>query len=434
MNQLFKPTSFFRTLLASMMLFVGLGAHAAKGSDPALDAEVLVKLRSTAALGPVLVNYRLGLLGQFGERPIYRLKILSAASVDATIAALRVDPDVLLADPNFIHQSPEARRAVVWAIGTPDAYTAQWAPQALRLAEAHAVSKGAGTRVAVLDSGVDLSHPALAGRLLPGFDFVDFDNTPSVVGTSGQAGFAHGTHVAGIVAMVAPSAAIMPIRVLDANGQGNAWVLAEAMLYAVDPDGDPNTDDGAHVINMSLGSLSRTHLMDAIAHLVSCAPPDPLDPVANQTDPGYDDDRVRCAASRGAVIVAAAGNDGSKGLRQYPAAEGAYGLLSVGASNSSGGLAAFSNFGSWVQVAAPGEGITSSVPNGGFGTWSGTSMAAPMASGLVALLRTKRPELVPTALVRKIERNTTALCDSKIGQISPLSVLLDVPTASTACR
>ena len=162
--------------------------------------------------------------------------------------------------------------------------------------------------------------PALAGRLLPGFDFVDYDDDPSEEGSEADVAYGHGTHVAGLVALVAPDAMIMPVRVLDADGQGNAWVLAEALLYAVDPDGDPATDDGAHVINLSLGTATRTRIFDAVAELATCSAAFDSD----LADPGYDADAERCSQMRGVIIVAAAGNDGSSAVREYPAAETAH--------------------------------------------------------------------------------------------------------------
>ena len=92
-----------------------------------------------------------------------------------------------------------------------------------------------------VSAGFDLAHPALAGRMLPGWDFVDGDADPSETAQPTQGGYGHGTHVAGLVAWVAPGARLLPLRVLDAEGQGNAWVLAEAMLHAVDPDHNPAT-------------------------------------------------------------------------------------------------------------------------------------------------------------------------------------------------
>ena len=299
-----------RSIRALLAIALGVaGIHTAVARDAVgLPGEILVKLRTTQALGPLLSKYQLALMDQFGGRPIFRLEVNGTASVKDTISSLRLEIDVLLAEPNVVHSSPEARRNVVWAIGVPQAYTAQWAPAALRLPEAHRLATGAGVRVAVLDTGVDRSHPALANSLLPGFDFVDFDNDPSE-GSRVGVGFGHGTHVAGLVAMVAPDAAIMPLRVLDAGGQGNAWVVAEALLYAVDPDGNPDTDDGAHVINMSLGSHSRTRIFDTVAQLVTCTVPEVIDPADDLSDPGYDRDEARCSKFGGAVIIAAAGND-----------------------------------------------------------------------------------------------------------------------------
>ncbi|MGL5003985.1 MAG: S8 family serine peptidase, partial [Casimicrobium sp.] len=202
--------------------------------------EVLVKLRSSASLAVLQAPpYSLTNLGQFGSRPIYRMRVPVGSDVDAVATQLlaQASSHVLLAEPHYTHQTPEARKSKLWAIGEPTAYTAQWAPSAMRLPLAHTYSRGEGVKVAVLDTGVDTTHPALAGKLLPGFDFVDNDSDPS---ESAQAnfGYGHGTHVAALVALVAPQAKIVPYRVLDTNGEGNAWVLAEAIFKALDPDGN----------------------------------------------------------------------------------------------------------------------------------------------------------------------------------------------------
>lgn len=425
-----------RAASIAALLFAGVAGQAKGAGDPAAPGQILVRLRSTAALGPLLTRHELTLASQFGARPIYRLGVTGAADVSAKIEALLLETDVLQAEQNFIHRSPEARRNTAWAIGAPAAYTAQWAPAALRLPEAHALSRGEGMRVAVLDTGIDAAHPVFAGRLLPGLDFVDFDTDPSEVGNAlTHPSFGHGTHVAGLVALAAPGARIMPLRVLDADGAGNAWVLAEAMLHAVDPDRNPASDDGAHVINLSLGSLSRTALLDSVGVLASCAIPAAIVvPADDFSDPGYNADRQRCAAFGGAVVVAAAGNDGSEHMRQYPAAEGFYGLLSVAASTAASRLAAFSNFGAKVDVAAPGEGITSALPGGGFGTWSGTSMAAPLAAGTAALLRAKDPALSSKDVARRLASVGATLCGAKLRRIDAAAALLDArSSAATTC-
>ena len=428
-----KPTNrslyLLRALLAAALCVAGIDAAVAR-DDTGLPGEVLVKLRSTQALAPLLDKYQLAVIGQFGTRPIYRLEVTGQASVDHTIAALLLDLDVLLAEPNIVNSSPEARKNAFWAIGSPQAYATQWAPAALRLPEAQRLSTGAGVRVAVLDTGVDRHHPALAGRLLPGFDFVDYDDDPSEEGTDADVAFGHGTHVAGLVALVAPGAMIMPVRVLDPDGQGNAWVLAEALLYAVDPDGDPNTDDGAHVINLSLGTTTRTRIFDAAVELATCSAAFDND----LADPGYDADAARCSQTRGVVIVAAAGNDGSSSTLEYPAAEtSTHGLAAVGASAANTRRASFSNYGSWVRFAAPGEGITSSVPGGGYGTWSGTSMAAPLFAGTAALVRAINPNMKPDDILRRIGSRSAALCGTNLRQIDANAALRDVNPPSTIC-
>jgi subtilisin family serine protease len=387
-------------------------------------------------LPDLLRRYPLTLVDRFGARPIYRLKVIGNPRAFSTVlgALGSVEPDVLLAEPNTTHSSPEARRNMPWVIGSPGDYVAQWAPQALHLAEAQALSTGAGVRVAVLDTGFDLSHPLLAGRWLPGFDFVDFDADPSEVAMPSQGGYGHGTHVAGLVAMVAPGARIMPLRILDNDGVGNAWVLGEALLYALDPDGNPATDDGAHIINLSLGSLTRTRLIAALAHLAACGDSVDGDPIADHSDPGYSDDAIRCAQRKGAVVIAAAGNDSSASVKEYPAAEGAYGLVPIGASTSSNRLAAFSNSGSWVNLAAPGAGITSTIPGGGYATWNGTSMAAPLAAGTAALVQATDPTLTPKDVARRIARTAAALCGTNTRRVDALAAVSDTVAAAPVCR
>jgi subtilisin family serine protease len=396
-------------LLAAVAAAFTLPAQAGI-KDPYQEGEVLVRLHSSTDLGGLLARHQLTLLSQSGARPLYRLRVQEGADVPTKVKSLALDPEVIAAEANVNPRAPEARKNVVWAIGTEVEYREQWAPEAIHLAQAHAISQGQGVRVAVLDTGADLGHPALAGRLLPGRDFVDGDDDPSEVGSRDNAGFGHGTHVAGLIALTAPAARIMPVRVLDAEGRGDVWRLAEAIAWAIDPDGNPATDDGAHVINMSLGTLDRTRIIDALMTVSACVIPKPgAKPDTDYTDPGYDGDKARCAAGNAAMITASAGNDGTERAKEYPAAEGNYGLLPLGASAEDRRLANFSNRGSWIDVAAPGDFITSSVP-GGYGTWSGTSMSAPIAAGVAALVRARSPRITPKELARRLEDTGARLC------------------------
>jgi subtilisin family serine protease len=409
--------------LAAALAAFGLhGAAAAAGTQ--VDGEIIVQLKPGSELSPLLVKHQLSLTGRFGARPIYRLKVIGDAKVKDKVDALLKESAVRSAEPNVKHAAPEPRKNVAWTIGDEQGYAQQWAPQAIRLAQAHALSTGSGVRIALLDTGVDAAHPALAGRLLPGFDFVDFDNDPSEVGSELERAFGHGTHVAGLLALVAPQARIMPLRILDADGVGNAWVLAEAMLHAVDPDGNPNTNDGAQVINLSVGTLAKTQLFKTVAKLVTCRKGGGASVFDDDDDDkaASADDTTRCNGFGGAVVVAAAGNRGSDKVREFPAGEDSHSLLSVAASDNSRWLARFSNYG-WVKAAAPGDGITSSVPGGGYATWGGTSMAAALASGAAALLRAAEPELSADKVVKRLEDRGQRLCGTNLRQIDVAAAL-----------
>jgi subtilisin family serine protease len=424
-------------------------ASAPAGGGAANASSLVLMLKAGFPLEPLLQRHGLVRESQFGQRPIYQLRAAAGTDIDRLLEALRGETSVRFAERNAQVAQPEARWGSIWAVGeSATSFNNQYAPAALGLAQAHPVSQGAGVRVAVLDTGIDLTHPVLATRLarnaqgqVLGYDFVDGDADPSETGRRGDSAYGHGTHVAGLVALAAPAARLMPLRVLTPQGAGNAWVLAEALAWAMDPDGDPRTDDGAHVINLSLGSTTPTTLLKTATELATCEFDDDDD---DFRDPGFDADRARCASGQRAVVVAAAGNSGSDQERLYPAAEQAKGSIAVTASTQAGQLAPFGNRGSWIAIAAPGDRITSTLPGGGYGVWSGTSMAAPLVAGTAALLLATLPkdglanlppqrQWVPEDAIKRITDRPVKLCGTSFLQAHAGGAVLDAPVADPLC-
>lgn len=218
-------------------------------------------------------------------------------------------------------------------------------------------ASGAGVVVAIVDSGVDLDHPALAPHLVAGIDLVDGDDQPDDLN-------GHGTHVAGIVVAAAPAVSILPVRVFDAEGGASNELIASGVDAAVAA--------GADIVNLSLGDSGlgdRLRRGGAINRAI---------------------DR---AANAGVIVVSAAGNDG----QQETVYRNAISLVVVAAVGPDGERASFSNYGDDRTVAAPGVDITSTAPTeptalfpqgtDGTGTLSGTSMAAPFVAAEAAVLR-----------------------------------------------
>lgn len=358
-------------LLAAVAFAMGLAPGGARRAHaiaaPHAPDQVVVRLRPGESIEALNADY--------GTTTIRELAVIAGAFLlgtpegeDAATTIERMRPDTRLAfvEPNYLSGAPEARprKIQVWGGSDPGPFSKQYALELLDIRAAQHFSRGEGITVAVIDTGVQLDHPALVANLLPdGYDFVDNDNDPSDTPDGldddedelVDEAIGHGTHVAGIVLLVAPDAHILPIRALNADGVGDVYAVAMAIEYAV--------ASGAHIINLSLGTDLQTDLLH---------------------------DVVQAASRAGVLVVAAAGN-GTFDYPQYPAADAC--AVAVTAVDDDARLAPDAAFGSWIGLAAPGEAIYSALIPSGYGWWSGTSMAAPFVSGQAALLRSLRPDL-----------------------------------------
>ncbi len=236
--------------------------------------------------------------------------------------------------------------------------------------------------VAVIDSGICLEHPDLAGRILPGFDFVEDDDTP-------QDDFGHGCGVSGIIAAntnnqigmagVAPNAMVMPLRVLDAYGIGTYSDVAAAIVYAA--------DNGAEIINLSLGGANPSTVLE---------------------------NAVNYADTYGVMVIGAAGNTGQASVL-YPAAYDS--VIAVGSVDFDLQQSSFSNYGPQIDLWAPGRDILTTTNANGYATMSGTSFAAPYVAGVVAFGTTRGAEIALDGAIVGIDPS-----DSSVFPILPPSL------------
>jgi subtilisin family serine protease len=355
-----------------------------------------------------------------------------SVEVDASLALPETVNTAVTAAPNvagvaswigpYINrfQTDPATGAKVWS-----AYLNQPAVSDVHLNAARSIATGKGT-VAILDTGIDFTHPAFGGSVVWGWDFVNnlpggyatpFDlpfnsnlsqssasildlntspildddstlavnqsttpildddsslvlgqsTTPILDGLSGakpSSRFGHGTMVAGVVHLFAPTAHLLPVKVFDANGGSSLSLIIQGIYYAV--------DQGAKVINMSFSlTQGSTELQTAINY----------------------------ATAHNAVIVAAAGNEGES-IMVYPA--GYSGVEGVGSTNNQDVRSVFSNYGQVVDIAAPGEGVITPYPLNNWAAGWGTSFSAPMVAGTAALLFQLNPQLNQSAAVQAL--------------------------------
>ena len=379
------------TALASSLKAAAAAVPAAQGRALGLQ-----KLRQLA-IGPTVVK---------ADRPLDR------AEAELLMRRLAADPSVEYVEVDQLMQATlvpnDTRFSEQWGFGTSNA--------SINVRPAWDKATGAGVVVAVIDTGIT-NHPDLNANLLPGYDFISDaamardgggrDNNPNDEGdwyAANECGSGipasnsswHGTHVAGTVAAVtnnstgvagtAFNAKVVPVRVLGKCG-GYTSDIADAIVWASGGtvSGVPANANPAEVINMSLGgggSCSTTY----------------------QT-------AINGAVSRGTTVVVAAGNSNTNVSSSVPA--NCANVIAVAATTSAGARASFSNYGTGIDISAPGQGILSTLNSGttvpgtaSYASYNGTSMAAPHVAGVVALIQSVAPTALSPAAIESLLKST----------------------------
>lgn len=366
--------------------------------------EYLVKLRTPYALSFLSNTEEYKVLDYHEPGQLMKVYIAEDKKISAT-AKLLSNPQVEYMVPNFRLKAFEAPVDV-------QALKEQYALARVRAEEAWKKAGNRGSKkvvVAVIDTGVDYRHPDLAPNMIAGYDFAGRDNDPMDETSFQNPG--HGTHVAGIVGAagvqdggilgLSPEVSIMPLRFLDKNGGGDLNNGIKAIDYAIEKKVD--------VISASWGATvprsTAQPLIEAVAR----------------------------AEKAGIVFVVAAANDGKNNDRTdvFPANANLSNTISVAASNAQDAKPSWSNFGrAMVHVAAPGDAIISTLPGNKYGNLSGTSMATPLVSGLVALIKAQNPELTPGEIRSLIQATGAKVsiqtaCDCRIDAYEAVATVLD---------
>lgn len=330
--------------------------------------QILVRFTSAATPSAVAsVHGRLG--GQVVQViPGINVQVvrIPLGKVPEMVQAYLAEGLVEFAEPDYV--------AVASYVPNDPGYTNQWALPKIQAPEAWDLTKGSSTiRIAILDTGIDQDHEDLKAKIVANKNFTTSRTVDDRYG--------HGTHCAGIAAAITDNGkgvagvgfntSLMNGKVLGDNGSGQYSWIANGIIWAA--------DNGAHVISMSLGGSSgSTTLQDAVAY----------------------------AYNKGAVLVAAAGNDNTSSP-SYPAYYEQ--CIAVAATDQNDAKASFSNYGSWVDIAAPGVSIYSTLPNHpnrigtrNYGSLSGTSMATPHVAGVAALIKVRYPSMSNADIAQKM--------------------------------
>jgi thermitase len=364
-----KTQNIMMAVLAGVFLIAAAAVPMASAENGNIDIDtVIIGFPLDADL-----DEKIGILEDDYEiSPLETCEELSSVLVDSVEVPMDIQ-DKLKKDEKLGIVYIEGNDEIV-AVYTPDdtRWSEQWGPQNIKADLAWDCEKGSKSiRIAILDTGIDYNHEDISGNYVSGgYDWFNIDNDP--MDDNG-----HGTMCAGVATAVMDNSKgiagiaqteVMAEKVLGDDGKGKYWHTGYGIVHAA--------KEGADIISMSLGGI-------------------------------YDRDYLRTACeyavSKGCVLVAAAGNEGSGNIL-YPA--GYDSVICVGAINSSNLRASFSNYGSQMELVAPGVDILSTDLSNKYNTYTGTSAAVPHVAGVAGLIRSKEPGLSSQEVRTKLQ--TTA--------------------------
>jgi thermitase len=344
----------------AVVLAAAPAAVAYDDDDDLIVDQVIVELEPGESIEAINADYGTTLLDAIPSRSIYLLQLPEAMSEEAFEATIEEDPRVEDAELVYalsVRTEGGSQGFFFDALpATPIDFDEQYAWGRVRLPLS---PTGGGVVVAVIDTGLDPTHPAFgAVAIAPGWDFVDEDADPADAGNGADDDadgvidemVGHGTHLASLVARLAPGTTILPLRVLDSDGTSPSFRVARAVYHAVDA--------GAHVVNLSLGTERDLEALK---------------------------DAMEYAAAHDVVVVAAAGNLDAAEPELYPAGHAS--VVAVASTDAADLKSSFSSYGNSIAITAPGSAIAGAVPGGDYVFADGTSMAAAIVSGAAALVR-----------------------------------------------
>ncbi|KIH75509.1 hypothetical protein GFER_16275 [Geoalkalibacter ferrihydriticus DSM 17813] len=334
------------------VMLVGGPIDAAQGKG-FVSGELLVRQKAGASAASVRAALQAQGAGEIEEIPGIKVKRIRVPehALEKVRTALARNPNFEFVEPNFIGQGT--------LVPNDTSYSSQWHLPRINAPNGWQLTTGSSDiPIAIVDSGVDPNHPDLGAKLLPGYNWLDFNtDTNDVQG--------HGTAVAGAAAAITNNSrgiagvawenTIMPLVVLNSSNSASYSNIASAIVYAV--------DRGVKVINVSIAGTSFSYTLQ---------------------------NAVDYAWNRGALVFCAAANNNTDDPF-YPAA--LPNAIAVAATDQNDNKASYSNYGDWITIAAPGSSIYTTLRGGGYGARSGTSLASPIAAGLGALIWSLNPDL-----------------------------------------
>jgi subtilisin family serine protease len=354
---MYRKTPYLVVVLTLAVLIPILSGEAVNATTDAVPNQAIVTLQGRGAVDIIAKRFDAVVVDSIPELNTYLFALPEKGNLDSLLRGLTTDPAVDTSVENDIWNLPETdqisqgfpdENVPAFVRGeSPPAYYEQGAIYEIGLDSAQLLATGAGVTVAVIDNGIVRDHPLIAASdVSTGYDFIDNDGDPS---EAPGLMYGHGTFVTGIVLVTAPQCRILPLRAFNGEGQGQLFNIMRAIIYA--------KNNGAHIINMSFSAGQTSPLLNSALNF---------------------------GGSNQPLMVASVGNDSAE-VVVYPAAHP--NVMAVSAVNADEYLATFSNYGSYVELCAPGVDVYSALPaaESGWGTWSGTSFAAPFVAGVAAL-------------------------------------------------